>query len=1411
MRTSPSPITSFPRGLKTLSIVTRSLLWLVLAAWGLFALSWAVLQLGIVPGIGAWRPDLERWASRAVGVPVTVGSIVALPRAAGASGLSAVLPAFIPAFELRDVRLHDPQGRVALRLPLVRTSVSVGSLWRLSVEQLVIERPVLDVRRTAAGRIEVAGLDLSAGNSGEGGAADWFFDQPEFVIQGGEVRWTDELRQQPTLALQHLDLVVRNTARSHQLRLDATPPPEWGERFSLRGRLREPLLRLGGPSAVPGQPWLRWDGQLYADFPQVDVTRLRAYADLSRWGVVVQSGAGSLRAWADLARGQLASTTADLDLRAVDVQLGSELAPLRLETLSGRLDAQWNDQRLALSADALQFRTRAGEVWPGGQLRFTHRAAGPNQPVTVAFTADRLDLGALSALATRLPLPSATRALLASLQPAGQASDLSLDWQGPLEAHPPTSSGPQRPADGSPGRYHAKGRVTGLALASQPHEKPSNATQGLFPGRPGITGATVDFDLTEQGGRARLTVAQGAVQLPGVFEDPLLPLTRLEANASWRVQGERIEIALDQLRLANADMQGSGQLRWHTSDPTQSGSRSRFPGVLDLSATLTRARAEQVHRYLPLSVGPQARRYVREAVQGGQASQVDFRVQGDLWEMPFNAPGAQGEFRIAAQLQGLDFAYVPSYLQTEGDTPWPALRGVRGELVLDRTSLKLSSVEGGLRGAPNLRLSEATIDLGDLAQPTTTLVVNARAQGPADEVLGFVRDSPVNFFTGQALERAHISGSAGVQFGLQLPLDNLRATRVNGSVTLAGNDVRITPEAPLLGRTSGSLRFSEQGFGIEGAQAQLYGGPVRFTGGMRPAPDGGPPRIAFQGQGTASAEGLAQAGLGFVSRLFEQASGSAPYSAELAFRGGVPELQVTSGLQGMAIRLPAPLGKSAETPLPLRYDNAVLTEADGVARTDRLRVQIGPTALPLLDLQYERDVAGAQVRVLRGSIAVGLGSGESAPVPTAGVLANLRFGQIDVDAWQRAFESATSTSAVATTPVGAPTGAPASQFDYLPTTLALRADRMTVSGRTFNGVVLGGSRVDTLWRANVDAFELSGYGEWRQPSANGAGSVYARLARLQLPPSAATEVEQLLQQPKSVPALDIAVNDLVLGERRLGRVEVQAVNQGAPGNARVWQLNRLQATLPEARFTATGRWAADPQASTPKPLRQASLAFTLDVDDAGALLTRFDRPGTVRGGKGSIVGQLTWLGSPLALDYPSLSGQLKADFEQGQFLKVEPGAAKLLGVLSLQALPRRLALDFRDVFSQGFAFDFVRGDARIEQGVVLTNNLQMKGLNAAVLMEGSANIARETQDLKVVVVPEINVGTASLIATAINPAIGLGTFLAQFLLRQPLQAAATQQFHITGGWADPQIEKVERKPTAPAPPTTPPPAPRSTP
>jgi uncharacterized protein YhdP len=44
----------------------------------------------------------------------------------------------------------------------------------------------------------------------------------------------------------------------------------------------------------------------------------------------------------------------------------------------------------------------------------------------------------------------------------------------------------------------------------------------------------------------------------------------------------------------------------------------------------------------------------------------------------------------------------------------------------------------------------------------------------------------------------------------------------------------------------------------------------------------------------------------------------------------------------------------------------------------------------------------------------------------------------------------------------------------------------------------------------------------------------------------------------------------------------------------------------------------------------------------------------------------------------------------------------------------------------------------------------------------------------------------------INPALGLGTFLAQYFLRKPLAAANTREYHVTGPWDDPKVERVER-------------------
>ena len=414
-QTTPSQPALASRRLKIAALVARLALGLVLAFWVLFGAAWAVLHGWIVPRIGEFRPRLETAASQALGVPVRIGQITARP-----GGL-------IPSFELRDVALLDAQGREALRLPRVLAAVSPSSLWGLGFEQLYIDRPELDIRRTADGKIYVAGLDVSRDPNDDSSAiADWVFSQTEFVIRGGTVRWTDDLRQVPLLALTEVDWTLRNPGRRHLMRLDATPPPAWGERFSLRGVFREPLWSGGA-----GQ-WRRWAGQMYAEFGRVDVSEVKRYADLASLGIDLRAGNGALRAWADVSNGQITGGTADVALLEVEAQLGKALQPLALQAVSGRFGGRQFANGFEFATEGLQFRTRDGLQWPGGNVSLVYTGAEGKTAARGEFRADKLDLAALALIASRLPLGDAAHAMLTSLMPKGLVDVVEARWQGAL-------------------------------------------------------------------------------------------------------------------------------------------------------------------------------------------------------------------------------------------------------------------------------------------------------------------------------------------------------------------------------------------------------------------------------------------------------------------------------------------------------------------------------------------------------------------------------------------------------------------------------------------------------------------------------------------------------------------------------------------------------------------------------------------------------------------------------------------------------------------------------------------------------------------------------------------------------------------------------------------------------------------
>jgi len=1303
--------------------------------WGVFLTAWLTLHWAILPHIDEWRPSIERLASRSIGLKLSLGAIRVQ------SG------GWVPAFELQDLRLYDSDGRQALHLERVHTALAPQSLLALTLrfEQILIDGARLDVRRDVHGRWHVAGLDWAGSVDGaDTRARDWVLRQREFVVRHAQVHWSDERAGVPPLVLSELDLVLRNGLRGHALRLDATPPPAWGQRFTVRGRFNQPLL-------APAGELRRWSGTLYAEFPQADAAALRRHVTLP---FELGEGDGALRAWVDIADGSPRKATLDFALRAVSLQLAPALQPLQLQQLLGRVDAERDAAGIQLRAQDLAFVTGDGLSWPAGDLNLSWRQAqnlGERWTTATPVTggelgADRLSLDVMARLAESVPLGQALHTLLGGLAPRGTIDNLKARWTGPLD---------------QPDTYQVDARLRDLTLQAAP--VPAGDTPHDSPGRPGVRHAQVELSASERGGQAKLSIRDGAMVFPGLWEQPELPLHELDAALSWRFtptpgRASAIELKLSKASFANADLKGDADATWSSGTGEGHGRGARFPGRLDLNARLQQVPAQSVARYLPLGIDAGARQHVRDAVQGGLVRTASFRVKGDLWDFPFHS-ARDGDLRIALQVQDVVYAYLPA--------PWPVVEQVSGEISFDRLAMKLDGLKGRLWG---YELRGVQGGIADLSARDPVLTLQGQGGGPAADLLRFARQASVSPRIGAALDPVQISGPSELKMSARIPLAPDQPNTLQGSVQLAGNDLRLMPDVPALLGARGSIDFGPQGLVVRGLTARWLGGDTRFDGSF-----GNDGALRFGAQGVASAEALRQ--WAPLARFAAPLRGQAAWRGTINAVDGRSDLLLNSDLAGLQIDLPPPLAKPAATALPLRLQ---LSPLPGAGTRDTLQLELGD----VLKAHFQRESSAADTRVLRGSLALG---DTLPPLPPSGVQAALKLGRVDLDAWRAAAERQ-----------GVAGDAAAS--GYLPQNIRLRADELRAGSRFLSNVKATlssqGPPGDPLWRAQVESDQMAGELEYRAPAGSAPSSrVMARLQRLSVPQSQVASVEGLLAQPPaSVPALDIVVDDFELRGRKLGRLQVLAVNRQLPTGLREWQLDRLDLDTPEAQFKGSGRWAAS-------GTRRMALDFKLALSDSGAFVERLGAGQALRGGKGQLSGQLSWAGSPLTLDYPSLDGQLRLDIDAGQFLHADPGRARLLGVLSLQALPRRLSLDFRDLFQEGFAFDSIDGDVKVERGVARTDNLHMRGVQATVLMQGSADLLHETQDLRVWVVPNFDATGAALATMVINPVIGLGTLFAQWALREPLIAANTSELHVTGPWADPNVKRVERNTdAAPAPP-----------
>ena len=1363
---SPPPRIRRPRSVLRPALISAAF------ALSVVALALLILRAWVWPQLDRWREPLQALVSKTLARPVQIGQIT------GAwSGAAPVLV-------VRDLRIDAPDGRAGLTALSLRGVLSPAALWtgELRFSSLVIEQPRIQVTRNAQGEIALAGWPMARSSQGPSAALDWVLRQGRIQVESGQLELQDALGRWPDQTAVPLALRMASAREGHALDVQVGQTGSaQALQVSFKARWQQPLWSR--PSDLAS-----WTGLAHLDGQGVDWATLvgqipRLQALLPAPGAAPNARM-ALQAWAGFERGRelrgfaraeivrfdaagerpAAGQTPAGPARGLALVASAVVSPApRQGDASGR---SGRIERVSLTdEDGLSLVGTGSLTLPAQPPRTDE----PTRRTEVSLVLDPLELQAVGPFMSRLKQVSGLNLWPDDLRLKGRLEQLRFKSD-------PT---------GTESEPWIEARVSQAGLAFRPSATSAVARAASDPpaGLSGLTG-----ELRWRPGDAQVQIDAGPLELtlPGVWAEPTLRLTRLKGTIAvhrldepFSKQGRRWTIDSPRLEFATDDFSGAARLKWASAPGS--------PGQLQLDARIERVAANRVVRYLPSVVGSATRSWVQQGVRSGAVENIEVLLQGDLARFPFREP-SQGKFRVSGRMREVGLDYAPG---------WPGLEGLEGQLIFERAGFEVTAASARIQGVALRTLRARMNDFRE-----GLLSVEGQGEGPAQSLLDFIDRSPLASSISTFTRDLQVQSAAEMGLALQIPIFDPAATRVRGQVLLAGNDLILDSTLPPFEGVQGRIEFTESGLTLRDIKAQFLGGPLSVN-----ATPGAAGQLRIDAQGRLQVAAV-QALLN--NALTQSLSGSLPYRAEINVDRRASSLRLRSDLTGLASSLPAPLTKAASEPLALEVRSQPLAPARANERPpgDRVDVMLGRDMH--LALERRRDPSSDRLRVQRA----GFGMGNPPILRDRGFSVAMRTASFDFDTWW-ALLARTDLDGMRR----ASGEQPLPGFTLVPDWVSVVADTLRIGGQTLNAVVIGASRQEGHWRANIAAQEISGHFEWLDARpGEPIGTLRAQFDRLSLSRAREGEVETALARaPERLPALEISVESLALGRVELGRLSVSAANTGSAQQP-VWSLRRLEIDNPHAQFSATGRWAyvaADPGAARAREVaaaaaggaaaidpRSTELDLTLQVRDAGGLLARFGIEHAVRAAAGEVSGSLHWHGSPLALDLPSLQGALQLSLGHGGFLRIDPGAARLVAVLNLQAIARLLTGDLLDVFREGFAFDSIKGQVAIQDGVIKTSDLIMRGPQATVTLQGSADLKQETQNLQVRVVPEFNANLASVaVGAMVNPAVGLGSLAAQYVLRKPLQQALAVEFDIDGSWTEPRIR--ERRPLTDNPSRTP--------
>lgn len=1060
----------------------------------------------------------------------------------------------------------------------------------------------------------------------------------------------------------------------------------------------------------------------------------------SQWRAAGQAYAESLDADLGRLRSHLPALPESLRSGVGSVRVWMEFSPRGMDDVLA--DLRMRDARVQLDADTL----------PLELASISGRAHYRAQPDGFTFATEGLRFRLPSGVEAQPGAFAMSRKAVAGAAPRVEvrADGIDLKIAATLLDYFPVP----RDLKGYAQRFAPRGRIAQAVVAWNEEGPKAYAVKGRFENlavnavdaMPGVTGLSGNIEGTESGGSLQVSGKGATLELASLFRAPLA-FDMLEAKARWAHVDNALQVTLEDARLANADAEGHFAGTWRSLPD----SRVKSPGFVDLKGTISRGQIARAARYLPNNL-EQTRAWLATAVQSGESPRLDFELKGDLHEFPFGGE-SKGHFLIAGEVRNARLRYHPE---------WPAVEAIDGSIRFHNRRMEIRAQRAKIFAS---QVNSAVAVVDDLAAKPPLLTIDGDVDTTGSDSVRFLRESPLVNGPGAFTRAVGVEGPANLKLHIDYPLSGSEPVRVAGDYVFAGATASVG-RALAMRELKGKLSFTEKGVRAPGLTGTLFGKPAVLV--MASQPDG---RVLSTIEGLIDAAALRE----YVPEaLAARAEGTLAWKARVLSGPDAAQLSIASDLKGLALALPEPLGKRADEARPLTVEFARLGQEDqatSVAMAGGIFARFGR--------------AGGE----RWRAALKFGAPFASEPVRDGLWLYGELAALDVDAWKAVFPAPKAApQPIAGAPAAPPppeASPPAQAVELRGVDLALGRARFL--GRDFPRVRARLDREGMRWSGRLDSPMIAGDIEW---NGEGRGRLVAKLDRFALPEPAPGASMTPQGDESELPGLDIRAARFDFRGHSLGSLELSAEPVGPE-----WRIAKLDIGNSHSKFTSSGVW----RRTGAGPL--TTLAVKLDVNNLNALFALFGYGDYLKRGSGHLEGTLAWPGYPSEFGLAILSGSIKVAARDGQFARIEPGAGKLLGLLSLQSLPRRAMFDFRDVFSEGFAFERIQGDVKVARGVLLTDDFEISGSSAFVSLSGEVSLPQETQALTMKVVPEVGEGMALAATVFGTPVLGLSTLLVSKLLRNPLGKAVAYEYQVTGSWDNPVVARTSAPPArAAAPP-----------